>query len=133
MRMRLWPIVVGVVGMAQPAMAAQCQGVTQSEMNACAGQELRIADAALNASYSAILQRLKQNAGARNKLLTAERAWMAFRDAECAFVTSGVDGGSIAPMVGLDCRANLTRRRQKDLAGYLSCAEGDLSCPVPHG
>jgi uncharacterized protein YecT (DUF1311 family) len=131
--MRLCPIIVLLAILAGPAMAADCPGQTQSDLNMCADQALRTVDAALNASYKAILGRLKQNDGTRNKLVAAERAWLGFRDAECAFVAAGVQGGSIEPMIELNCRANLTKRRQKDLDGYLSCQEGDLTCPVPPG
>jgi len=131
--MRFCLIVVLLAITAGPAMAADCPGQTQSDLNMCAGAAFRAADAALNTSYKAILGRLKQNDGTRNKLVAAQRAWLGFRDAECAFAAAGVQGGSIAPMIELNCRADLTKSRQKDLAGYLSCQEGDLSCPVPHG
>ena len=64
--------------------------------------------------------------------VAAERAWVAFRDAECAFQGGPIDqAGTIRPLVVADCRTGLTEARLKDFQGYLSCEEGDTSCPVP--
>jgi uncharacterized protein YecT (DUF1311 family) len=65
----------------------------------------------------------------QKRLRTAQRAWLAFRDAECMWQSSGDDGGSVAPMIALQCTAALTDARAKVLAGFRTCEEGDLSCP----
>src|SRR4029079_8301547 len=54
---------------------------TQVEMNRCAREELRRTDARLNVAYGRLLARLDANR--RAKLQKAERAWVAFRDAQC--------------------------------------------------
>ena len=112
--------------------AADCSNAaTQSDMNICADQAFRRSDAALNSTYRQITDRLKTDAAARGLLVTAQKAWLAFRDADCAFASSAVSGGSIYPMIVTQCRDALTQDRTRRLAGYLKCAEGDLSCPVP--
>ncbi len=44
---------------------------------------------------------------------------------------SGVQGGSIQPMIASMCQTELTKARTEALRRYLDCKEGDLSCPVP--
>lgn len=113
-----------------PARAA-CPGETQTDMNLCAGQAWQAEDGKLNQAYQAVLARLGTDAGGRQRLTAVERAWIAFRDAQCAFVSSGSDGGSVAPMIAAQCKAEQTRLRTAALDELLHCAEGDLSCPVP--
>lgn len=44
---------------------------------------------------------------------------------------SGVQGGSIPPMIASMCQTDLTKARTEPLHRYLDCKEGDMSCPVP--
>lgn len=104
---------------------------TQAAMNQCSAQNFKKADDALNTSYRAVQKRLAGQDGAKKQLVTAQRAWIAFRDAECSFVGSGTAGGSISGMMVSDCKTRLTKGRTTQLTNYLNCAEGDLSCPVP--
>jgi len=94
-------------------------------------EELRKADQALNHTFREIENRLSDDAGAKARLVSAQRAWIAFRDAECTFQSSGDDGGTAAPMAIAACRTALTTDRTEQLKAYLNCAEGDLTCPVP--
>jgi uncharacterized protein YecT (DUF1311 family) len=64
-------------------------------------------------------------------LTKAQRAWIVYRDAECAFATSAVADGSAYPLVANGCLTDLTEARTQDLEAFLQCEEGDLSCPVP--
>ncbi len=104
---------------------------TQAGMNACADAEYRREDARLNGQYGKIAARLADDAEGKARLKAAERAWIAFRDAECAFSTAAASDGSAYPMLLSQCRAELTRTRADQLGKYLSCEEGDMSCPVP--
>ncbi|MGE4248980.1 MAG: lysozyme inhibitor LprI family protein [Parvibaculaceae bacterium] len=115
-----------------PAKADDCANASdQATMTQCADTALKKSDAELNALYKQIEQRLKDNADARKLLTTAQRNWVSFRDAECAFAASASAGGSVYPMVHAQCADGLTQARVKDFKAYLSCPEGDLSCPVP--
>lgn len=112
--------------------ADDCANATsQADMTACAGTAYKKTDAELNAAYKQIIARLKPNPAATKLLVTAQRNWLSFRDAECAFSSSGVAGGSIQPMLVTQCRDDLTHKRVKEISGYLQCQEGDTSCPVP--
>jgi uncharacterized protein YecT (DUF1311 family) len=118
--------------LALPAAAKDCaNAVTQADMNACAAGGLREVDAALNDFYGQIVSRLKVNPPARQALLESQRAWIRFRDAECAFATINSADGGIAPMLVAQCRQRLTAQRVSQLRDYLFCSEGDLDCPVP--
>lgn len=116
---------------AAPARAACDDSSNQAELTMCADQQLAASDAQLNDLYGQIRQRLANDADVAGHLVAAQKAWIAFRDAECGFVASGVEGGSIQPMIIMDCRDRLTRLRVDDLKRYLSCEEGDTECPVP--
>jgi uncharacterized protein YecT (DUF1311 family) len=110
------------------AQTLDCKNaMTQSDMNMCAGQDAKKADAALNTTYQLVMKRLSVPAKAR--LRDAQRAWLAFRDKECLFESSGADGGSVSPMIHLNCFAAVTSERTKALAAFRTCEEGDLSCP----
>ncbi|ADP18676.1 hypothetical protein AXYL_05376 [Achromobacter xylosoxidans A8] len=104
---------------------------TQTDMSLCADQAYRKSDAALNAAYKEVGARLKNDRDATTQLHAAQKAWLFFRDAECAFASSSTSGGSAYPMTLSLCLDKLTQARTKELRAYLKCEEGDLSCPVP--
>jgi uncharacterized protein YecT (DUF1311 family) len=90
---------------------------TQSEMNICASIAYQNADRKLNQVYRQLLPRL--SAARKQKLITAQQAWIKFRDSSCEFERSAYEGGSIAPMIYGFCLANVTEQRTKDLQRYL--------------
>ncbi|MBZ9935500.1 lysozyme inhibitor LprI family protein [Mesorhizobium sp. BR1-1-16] len=89
------------------------------------------ADRSLNAEFKKIEARLAGDADTKKLFVESQRKWIAFRDAECAFQASQSQGGSVYPTVIASCQDDLTAQRIKDFKRYLSCEEGDLSCPVP--
>jgi uncharacterized protein YecT (DUF1311 family) len=114
------------------AHAADCDNATdQTTMNQCAAQQNKAADKELNALYQQITTRLKSNPDSKKLLIGAQRAWVAFRDAECKFSSAGVEGGSVYPLIYSNCITELTKARVETFKNYLKCQEGDLSCPVP--
>ena len=122
-----------VVLMSPAAHANDCMedAENQAAMTQCAGQAYQASDAELNRLFHEIRQRLGDDADKWRLLRGAERAWIAFRDAECTFSASGVAGGSAYPMVYELCLDDLTQKRIEELRQYLRCEEGDLSCPAP--
>jgi len=112
--------------------AVDCENASdQATMNQCAAQQNTAADKELNALYQQITSRLKSNPDSKKQLVSAQRAWIAFRDAECKFSASGVEGGSVYPLIYSNCVTELTRARVATFKTYLKCQEGDLGCPVP--
>jgi len=89
-----------------PAKAA-CPGEIQMEMNECAGAAYQKADKTLNQVY----RQLEKTP----ELVASEKAWIAFRDAECKYQASGFEGGSMQPMVYANCLQSLTEDRIKQL------------------
>jgi uncharacterized protein YecT (DUF1311 family) len=109
------------------AHAGECDKArTQTEMNICAGHELEQANATINNLYKETMA--KYDAEGQDLLRKSERAWIAFRDAECDFRTSGSKGGSIWPMVHAQCLTELTRARIRQLEQAANCQAGDMSC-----
>lgn len=93
-------------------------GYTQRDMNACAADAWALADSILNDTYQQVIRTLgPERVG---PLRAAQRAWIRFRDAECAFQASRFGGGSMAPMTEALCRAALTHRRTEDLVQVLN-------------
>lgn len=118
--------------LASGAQADDCaNAVDQRTMNACAAKDYQSADKQLNSLYKQINERLKDNPESKKLLVGAQRAWVAFRDAECGFSASGVAGGSVYPLIHSNCLAEQTKARVAVLKTYLKCQEGDLGCPVP--
>jgi uncharacterized protein YecT (DUF1311 family) len=98
---------------------------------AFAQDDFKSADSELNRLYKEITARLAGDDSKLHLLTVAQRGWIAFRDAECTFSASGVEGGSAYPEVLSSCKAVLTQKRIADFKSYLACQEGDLGCPVP--
>ncbi|MHC8366052.1 lysozyme inhibitor LprI family protein [Pseudomonas sp. ZT5P21] len=114
------------------AHAVDCTNATdQATMNQCAAQQNKAADKELNALYQQIATRLKGSPDSKKLWVGAQRAWIGFRDAECRFSASGVEGGSVYPLIYSDCITELTKVRVEAFKIYLNCQEGDMSCPVP--
>lgn len=122
-------LVLAASAQAQPLNCANA--ATQTDMNLCADQAYRQSDADLNAAYQSVTSRLAKDTTKLTQLQAAQRAWLFFRDAECAFSSAGTTGGSAYPMVLSQCLDKLTQARTKELRAYLQCEEGDMSCPVP--
>ena len=121
--------------LAQPADLPPCDqeaadnGV-QLAMNMCAQRDFLIADADMNAQWK--VTRAKMQArdeewaryqgdsddgrpGYFETLLTAQRAWLAFRDAHCTSEGYLARGGSLELYLIPSCKAQLTRTRTDQL------------------
>jgi uncharacterized protein YecT (DUF1311 family) len=84
-------------------------------MNACFAAIARAAEKERARAYAALEATLE---GARRRqLAAAEKAWAAYRDAECAFEADRYEGGSLAPTIHGSCVAELTQQRTKLLEG----------------
>jgi len=114
-----------VSSMAQMQACATAQ--TQTDMNVCAAGEYKKHDAAMNQIYQQLLAKLT-DPQQKSLLGDAERAWIAYRDKQCAFQTSGSIGGSIHPMIEADCLDEKTSVHTAELSRQLNCQEGDPSC-----
>ncbi|MBV7403577.1 lysozyme inhibitor LprI family protein [Enterobacter sp. ENT03] len=115
-----------------PALADDCGNAsTQAELNSCTATQYQAADKKLNDTYSTAMKRA--DAPQRELLKKAQQAWITMRDADCAFISSATEGGSVQPMINNQCLHDKTVEREAWLASLLQCEEGDLSCPLPPG
>ena len=96
--------------------------------NVCINKELRRRDATMNELYKKLIADLTEPEA--KMLRESQRAWLKFRDLECALRTSGMDGGgSATPFFSDSCLLDLTVKRIKDLehiGANLDCT----GCPV---
>ncbi|HEX4501108.1 MAG TPA: lysozyme inhibitor LprI family protein [Scandinavium sp.] len=112
------------------ALADDCGNASnQMEMNTCAAKQLKEADTKLNETYGTAMKRAPE--ATKTLLKTAQQKWIALRDADCALISSGTEGGSIQPMINSQCLTDKTVERTAWLESLLNCEEGDLSCPLP--
>ncbi|CBG87844.1 lysozyme inhibitor LprI family protein [Citrobacter rodentium] len=112
------------------ALADECaNAATQADMNACAITQYQTADKKLNETFRNALERAAEPQ--RELLKKAQNAWIAVRDADCALIASGTEGGSAQVMIANQCLADKTDEREAFLASLLQCEEGDMSCPLP--
>ena len=95
---------------------------TQADLTRMAGEDFATADRAMNVQYRATMAAMKaQDAAAaryrqpgptyQRALLNAQRAWLAWRDAECLLAGYRLRGGSAQPMETAGCKARLTEER----------------------
>ncbi|HBS5718207.1 lysozyme inhibitor LprI family protein [Klebsiella aerogenes] len=112
------------------AWADDCSNAnTQTEMNQCAAAQYQAADKKLNETWQ---QALKRASGQQQELLKkAQQAWISLRDADCAFLASGSEGGSMQPMLISQCMTDKSVEREAFLASLLQCEDGDQNCPLP--
>jgi len=91
-------------------------GQSTAGMVNCVGAELKAQDARLNRAYQDAMKRMtlpRQKAA----LQKAQRAWIAFRDADCASRLDA-DWGTISQVEAADCRLDHTARRADMLEGF---------------
>ena len=132
--MRVWGARLGLISLLLMPGAALAQeedqpeldcdnAVSQTEMTGCAERDFNEADAALNAQYRktrAAMRRSdaeydKDQQGAEAALVTAQRAWIQYRDGHCDAYGFQAHLGSLEPMLIYACSAELTRARTKEL------------------
>lgn len=99
----------------------------QSTVNACVIGLWRAADKELNSLFQAQIQylsdseaRWKTDGMAKKQLVAAQKAWIAFRDKDCAYQV-GDETGSSAPYEEHKCKYKRTVTRIVELKEYLAC------------
>ena len=105
----------------------------QMEMTYCAEQDFVAADELLNEQYTLTRQAMKDwdkeaidgLGRAADVLLASQRAWLAFRDAQCAFYGYQARGGTMEPMLIYGCLGELTRQRTLQLKEQTDLMSGN--------
>jgi uncharacterized protein YecT (DUF1311 family) len=86
---------------------------TTAEMRDCANRRYTQADAELNQVYKQLSSQLEPER--RGLLRDAQRAWVAFRDKNAAYVASDAEGGTLSPILEVSERAAMTEHRVQEL------------------
>ena len=84
------------------------------ELEGCAEHRIVRADRKIDAVAKAIFARLPDDA-ARRRYIAAHRAWLAYRQADCASLSDKYEGGTLAGVLAADCTADRSERRLKDV------------------
>jgi uncharacterized protein YecT (DUF1311 family) len=125
----LLPVLCGCVLLTEvPVVAEQpkvnCKTAeTQTEMTYCAEVDFEAADKLLNTAYQVSRKATKawdadaipEVRGADDALVKAQRAWVAYRDAQCTSYGFQAHGGTMEPMLIYNCQADLTHKRTAEL------------------
>jgi uncharacterized protein YecT (DUF1311 family) len=97
----------------------------QMEMNQCAADDYAAADKKLNATWKNLMAQFKDDKTATAKLKAAQKAWIAFRDAEIAAQFACDEGdirvcwGSMYPMLVNGELQAMTETRTERLQKYI--------------
>jgi uncharacterized protein YecT (DUF1311 family) len=113
------------VALAQVPDPIDCsRAATTVELNYCADREYQKADEVLNEAYRQVLESVKSSQGEQpydaksweNELRGAQRAWIAFRDADCKGLTPMEwSGGSGTTLAVLTCMIEAAKARTSAL------------------
>ena len=94
-----------------------CDSPSQPDMNECLLGRFNQADARLNAQWKVTLKAaLTVSAASANRLRAAQRAWIAYRDANCDAKHYFELGISLDKGLNTICRTDMTLARTKELA-----------------
>jgi len=99
---------------------AQPGGETTAGMVQCADRETKVWDDLLNAEYKRLLGVLDDKAAAGVR--SAQRAWIALRDADCKVPYDIFEGGSMAHPISANCVLNHTAQRTLQLRNWREMA-----------
>lgn len=114
--------------MSQTCMATRADGQTTVGMTQCVQDETAAWDAELNAAYQKVRSAFREQDASgdvgptprADALLDAQRAWIAFRDAECALQYARWGMGSMRNIAAANCMMTFTAERTIELRGMLA-------------
>ncbi len=86
---------------------------TQAEMYQTALADYKKVDTELNKVYNELRNTL--SAKEKKLLTTAQKNWITYRDAHCAFEIAQYDGGSMQPLLLTSCKTACTETRIDEL------------------
>jgi uncharacterized protein YecT (DUF1311 family) len=112
-RGRLFLLTIFILAMGASARA-QCEDAkSTAQTNACFAKELKKADTELNGVYRATVKKLHPEDAIL--LRKTQRAWLAYRDAQCAAEHALWGGGTGGPAAWMSCKLELTRQRTAEI------------------
>ena len=119
-----------LIGFAILLLSTSVSAQSQTDFNSEACAAYRKSDEKLNRIYQQVLEQHKADAAFIAKLKTAQRAWLAFKDAEMEAVYPVEDKqfeyGSVYPMCSCAEQTALVNQRIEQLSSWLTAEEGDV-------
>ncbi|MCT4332508.1 lysozyme inhibitor LprI family protein [Paracoccus sp. YLB-12] len=100
---------------ADTCQTTQPQGQTTVGISECAMAEHAVWDDILNREYGNLRDAFSDRPALAKQLLSAQRAWILFRDADCGLAYDRYDGGSMRVIAAAYCKLQHTARRALDL------------------
>lgn len=107
------------------AQKIDCENASSTvEMNFCAEKDFKAADKDLNVAYANAVAFIKErkldkpydSASFEEALRASQRAWLAFRDADCKdLIAQEWSGGTGTAAASLECMTAKTQERTKEL------------------
>ena len=92
----------------------------------CFSQLFEETDAELNSQYKQLVEYLDPKN--RKRLVVAQRAWVKFRDADCAFVEPREDDGGLVTSDRKICQYRITVQRLEQIESF-NLTRGCNGCP----
>jgi uncharacterized protein YecT (DUF1311 family) len=115
MRVAFWCLLVGLsliagatASVVQAAESYDAPGLSQAELTNAMAMRPKKPTRDSMSSTDKFTVRLKDDKATSELLVAAQRAWVAFGDAECAFSESGVSGSTAHGMIPAICLDKLT-------------------------
>lgn len=139
--MKPGPIALFALLLAMPAQAQNAPLYIKKDCNAvvadaaafrkCMAENLAAADAALDKLYAQLLARKVFYVGSQAGLRDSERAWIVYKERECANEYSARPASEDYRLGRSDCEIRMTEDRIRELLGRPSCSGGASVC-APH-
>jgi len=90
---------------------------TQAEMNQTAMKDYKASDVKMTAMYKKVIAGMDVNG--KKLLVTAQRAWIKYKEAHCASAANEYEGGSMKPLILYACLKEMTDARIEQLKSLL--------------
>jgi uncharacterized protein YecT (DUF1311 family) len=87
------------------------------ELEGCAEQRIIRTDRQIDATVKTLFGLLPDD-GARAHLTSAQRAWLAFRKADCLSVSDKYERGTLAGVLDANCTGDRSAQRLKELRAF---------------
>ena len=111
-------------------LASSAWSQSQADLNVKAQRSFDAADVMMSQQWKAAYDAMKQMDAAyqasgndfkfAETALDSQRAWLHLRDQQCSIESAIFKGGSMAPMVGIQCQERMTKERTEDLKALLA-------------
>lgn len=114
---KLAPPVIHETFTPSPCPTSKAEGRTTLGMEGCVEQQTLRSVAKIDAVAKRIFARLGA-AAARKRFVKAQRAWLTYRNADCASVADTTEGGTLAGVLAAQCTSERTTRHLVEIRAF---------------